>query len=142
MFVQLQRTRIDGTCLDFLVATDACKDALTHTTEDTSRVPRGLVHAELDVLAAKEEGAATKQDGGCLCGDSRAGAALGEDEGDRFVKQRLGGHAQTRIFLVPGLRGKPGKRDLLERVCMADHTQNLRAREVGHGHEVRYWRHW
>ena len=127
--------------LDLLVVADAGKYALTHAAENTGGVAGGLVHAELDVLAAEEEGAATEEDGGRLCGDAGAGAALREEEGDGLVEERLGGHTQTRIFLVPGLRGEPGQRDLLERVRMADQPQNLRAGEVGHAHEMRHWRH-
>jgi hypothetical protein len=78
-----------GAYLDFLVVADAGKDALTHAAEDAGGVAGGLVHAELDVLAAEEEGAATKEDGGCLRGDAGAGAALCKDEGNRLVKERL-----------------------------------------------------
>ena len=69
-------TRMNNAYLDFLVVTDASKDALTHATEDAGRVARGLVHAELDVLATEKEGASTEQDGSCLCGDACACAAL------------------------------------------------------------------
>lgn len=71
------------------MVTDAGKDALTHAAENTGGVAGGLVHAELDVLATEEEGAATQEDGGCLCGDACAGAAFCKDEGNRFVKEGL-----------------------------------------------------
>ena len=122
------------------MVTDAGKDALAHTTENAGRVARGLVYAELDVLAAEEKGASTEQDGGCLCGYARAGAAFREDEGDGFVEERLRGHTQTGFFLV-GLRDKPGERCLLEGVRMADHSHYLWASQVGHRHQMRDPRH-
>lgn len=88
-FICAQRTRTKCTCLNFFVGTDAGKNALTHTTKDTSSVARRFIHTKLDVLVTQEEGATTKEDCCCLCRDARAGAALGEDEGDGLVKQRL-----------------------------------------------------
>lgn len=75
--------------LDLRVVANARKYALRHTADDTCGVTDALIHAELDILLAQEEGAPTKKIRGSLCADPCARAAFGKEEGDGLVLQRF-----------------------------------------------------
>ena len=79
---------------DFAVVTDTSKDALTHPANDTGRVAGALVHAKLDVFPAEEERTSAEENGAGLGCETRAGAALGEEEGDGLVEEGLGGETE------------------------------------------------
>ena len=117
---------------------DAGEDALAHAADDARSVARGLVHAELDVLAAEEQRAAAEQHRRGLCCDAGAGAAFREDQRDGLVEERLGRHAQARALAarVRRLRGEPRRGDLLEVVGMRDGAGDLGTGKVGEGHQV------
>lgn len=98
------------------MVTDTSKDALAHPANDAGRIAGALVHAELDVFAAEEEGASAEEDGAGLGCDACAGAALGEEEGDGLVEEGLGGETELGALALEdgALRVEPGTGDLLE----------------------------
>ena len=77
------------TDLDLRVVADASKDALAHTTNDTSTISHTLVYTELNVLLAEEESLPAEHVGGGFGADSGARATLAEEERDRLEKERL-----------------------------------------------------
>jgi hypothetical protein len=123
--------------LDFRVLADAREDALAHAADDARGVARALVHAELDVVAAEEEGAAAEDTRRGFRRDAGARGALAEEKGDVLVEERLGRHPQVPVRVRAGrARREPRLRDVLEDVCLLDEPLELGRGQVREAHEV------
>ena len=87
--------RVASEFVDFFLFADTSEYALAHSTNDACTVASGFVDTELDVFAAKKEGASTQENRGCFGRETSARAALREEQCDRLAEQRLRGHAKA-----------------------------------------------